>query len=258
MSFSDLTEVRPLEIHDSEVESRRFGYRLARCTVAIASSTTPIDISQAIEAHGAEVTIIRYPAERAAWFARMTEHLSNHVVIYADTLIYWELKVGSGKPLETVPDVRTTTPSDLGTIGDLASRIFAGYVNHYSANPLLSAQAASDGYTQWAMTTHLQDAILLLEAATPVGLATFELTPEYLEILLAGVVPSVQGRGLYAHLLKGLESRARDAGLSRVVISTQVHNAKVQRAWARYGLEPLTSFNTIHAIRADVWASAHS
>nr|BFE86349.1 hypothetical protein GCM10020093_089500 [Planobispora longispora] len=69
------------------------------------------------------------------------------------------------------------------------------------------------------------------------------------EILLAGVVPAAQGRGLYTHLLGAVEERALGRGSAEVVISTQEHNTRVQRAWTRYGFQPSHAVVTVHAVR---------
>lgn len=82
------------------------------------------------------------------------------------------------------------------------------------------------------------------------GLATLEEDGPRTEILLAGVVSGSQGRGLYAHLLRAVEDRALARGAAEVVISTQGHNTRVQRAWARYGFEPVQTFLTVHLVRS--------
>lgn len=74
------------------------------------------------------------------------------------------------------------------------------------------------------------------------------------EILLAGVVPHAQGRGMYPHLLAAMEDWALDEGAEAVVISTQGHNTRVQRAWSRYGFEPVHSLVTAHLVRPELLA----
>ncbi|GAA4206591.1 hypothetical protein GCM10022252_68940 [Streptosporangium oxazolinicum] len=82
------------------------------------------------------------------------------------------------------------------------------------------------------------------------GLATFSDDDLRMEILLAGVNSRVRGRGLYAHLLAALERRALALGLREIVTSTQAHNTGGQRAWVRYGFEPVHAFLTVHLIRS--------
>jgi hypothetical protein len=47
-----------------------------------------------------------------------------------------------------------------------------------------------------------------------------------------------------------VEDQAADTGVSQVLISTQGHNVRVQRAWSRYGLEPVATFVTVHLVRS--------
>jgi ribosomal protein S18 acetylase RimI-like enzyme len=134
--------------------------------------------------------------------------------------------------------------------------VFADYANHYSANPLLSSEAAAAGYREWAMKTPLRDSLVLSVDGSPAGIATLDRTSDHVEILLAGVVPELRGRGMYPHLLQGVEDDAMSSDVERVVISTQAHNTVVQRAWARYGFVPLTTFITVHAVKRALWDAA--
>ena len=93
------------------------------------------------------------------------------------------------------------------------------------------------------------------------ALATVDQQQSWTEIELAGVVPAEQGRGRYGHLLAAVE----DASTSkRLVISTQGHNTGVQRAWARYGFEPVHTLLTVHLVTPGLlpmnvsWADAES
>ena len=95
--------------------------------------------------------------------------------------------------------------------------------------------------------------MVLEQAGTEaIGLATLAHTAGTTEILLAGIIRAARGRRRYAHLLAGVEEAARAHGAERLVISTQAHNAGVQRAWARYGFEPVGSVHTVHAVRRDL------
>jgi ribosomal protein S18 acetylase RimI-like enzyme len=137
---------------------------------------------------------------------------------------------------------------------------FAGYGNHYLANPLLDPAAALAGYQEWARLTvsaHPEDVLLLRRGGQVIGVATCHASPEddHLEILLAGLLPTAQGRGLYAHLLAGCATHARHRGLARLIISTQAHNVRVQRAWARAGLLPFGAVETVHCLHPGLLAA---
>ena len=66
------------------------------------------------------------------------------------------------------------------------------------------------------------------------------------------MISAAQGRGIYAHLLAEVERRAAERGAAEVVISTQGHNVRVQRVWARYGFEPVHAMLTVHLVRPEL------
>ena len=72
------------------------------------------------------------------------------------------------------------------------------------------------------------------------------------EILLAGLTSAAQGRGLYPLLLKAVGQQAMARGCPRVTISTQAHNIRVQRAWAKAGFRPFAAITTVHAMTPGV------
>jgi len=96
--------------------------------------------------------------------------------------------------------------------------------------------------------------LVLMEGGEPIGMATLELGAggDHLEILLAGLVPAAQGKRLYDGLLDGCQRVAIARGAVRVVISTQVHNVRVQRSWARLGLRPFAAIETVHLVERDL------
>jgi RimJ/RimL family protein N-acetyltransferase len=79
---------------------------------------------------------------------------------------------------------------------------------------------------------------------------------DHTEILLAGLVPAAQGRRLYGDLLLAVERAAGEAGRERLVISTQVQNVRVQRAWARFGMRPFAAVETVHLVRPELLRAA--
>ncbi len=136
-------------------------------------------------------------------------------------------------------------------MASLVSGIFAAYGSHYSANPLFGATEALAGYQEWALRSAAEGRCLALGTADAyLGLATLDERGPRTEILLAGVVPEVQGRGLYAHLLKGIEDGTLARGADEILISTQGHNTRVQKAWARYGFEPVRAVLTVHLVKS--------
>jgi N-acetylglutamate synthase-like GNAT family acetyltransferase len=119
------------------------------------------------------------------------------------------------------------------------------------------------GYQEWArssVSAHPDDVLLLRRGGEAIGVATCEASADrgHLEVLLAGLLPTAQGGGLYGQVMAGVASHARRLGLERVVISTQVHNVRVQRAWVRAGLRPFASVETVHCVRTGLLTALQS
>jgi GNAT superfamily N-acetyltransferase len=186
------------------------------------------------------------------WFAKLIT--LGRVALLADSLAYWRLAAGRGRRAEPQAELRVSPLADPDEIEALVLTIFADYESHYLANPLFDPRVMPAGYAQWARGSAAGSCLALRlevpgEEPRVVGLATVEDDGPRTEILLAGVVPALQGRGLYAHLLQGVEDHALSRDAAEVVISTQGHHTRVQRAWARYGFEPARTFLTVHLVR---------
>ncbi|MCB0386143.1 MAG: hypothetical protein KDD43_12185, partial [Bdellovibrionales bacterium] len=54
----------------------------------------------------------------------------------------------------------------------------------------------------------------------------------------------------YGRLLGGMIAEARQAGVRRVEISTQVHNVDVQRVWQKLGFRIFDTELTIHLYKS--------
>lgn len=260
MSWQSVVTGRAVQVRASELESRRFGRTFSRIEVPIGVEDPSAldDVRAALRESPADIVVLRYPAARVDWFARLLG--PDRDLITADALAYWRLVPGRGRRPNVDPDV-TVTPAgtlDGSLVDEVVRDVFAGYGNHYLANPLLSRDDALAGYVEWAQHSVGQDTAIVLRTAVEgiVGLATLAHVGETCEIELAGIRQRFQRRGLYAHLLAGCETTAAGLGASDLVISTQVHNANVQRAWARYGFEPVGALLTVHAVRRGLLPSA--
>ncbi len=247
-----------VELRASPLESRRFGVTISRVDVPLAvTDPDPVDtVLGLLRNDVSEVVVLRYPASRVAWFARLLA--ADRVLISADVLTYWQLTVGEGRAPEPDPSLvaRPAHGIDPELVEGLVTDIFRSYGSHYLADPLLDPRAALDGYAEWAQHSATEVPPVVLEEVRTgvVGLATLAHSAGTTEVLLAGIIREARGRDRYAHLLAGAEQAARDRGSERLVISTQAHNTGVQRAWARYGFEPVGSVHTVHAVRKDLLA----
>ncbi|MFC4057830.1 GNAT family N-acetyltransferase [Planomonospora corallina] len=253
-----------LRAEASPLESARFGCSVARLTVP-AGHGSLAPVREALLASDADVVVLRYPAENVGWFAHLAS--DGRVPLFAGSLVYWSLPAGRGRRPAPAGGLRTAALEEPETVSALVAGIFAEYGNHYAANPLFDGAAALSGYREWAAGAAEQGRCLALWAeggaesgaaagaagggrGEVLGLATVADDGPRTEILLAGMVPAARGRGLYAHLLRAVEDRALGRGAAEVVISTQEHNTRVQRAWARYGFRPSHAVLTVHMVRS--------
>lgn len=247
MSWYEAVEAAELVSRPSAYESDRFGVSVDRVSVSAAAKVSVEEVLDAVAASDADVVVLRYPAREVGWFARLMT--GDRAVLLADGLVYWSLPVGGGRRPEPVPELVTAIETDLDdeVVGAVVADIFGDYGNHYCANPLFDKALALAGYQQWARRSIAAAGAVTLRGPGEglVGLATVDHAGHVTEIELAGIVPAEQGRGRYRHLLAAAEDAATG---DRLVISTQTHNTGVQRAWSRYGFEPVHSLLTVHLL----------
>ncbi|HMR48923.1 MAG TPA: GNAT family N-acetyltransferase [Arachnia sp.] len=253
-----------VEHRDSPAESARFGCRIARVVVGADAQPGPAletELRRQLETSDADLLICRWPGAYTQLSAAALD--SGRVVLPADMLVYWEV------PAARLAEIATAPAEGLGTLipeeaTDAAARLleevitdsFRGYGNHYAANPRLDDDLALLGYVEWALRAFAQspgNVVLLLQGDTPVGAATLTRDGNDLEIELAGLVAAHQAKGWYAHLLKAVGRHALSLCCTRVIISTQAHNVRVQRAWARAGFTPFGTVTTVHAMTPEYW-----
>ncbi len=255
-------------VDHSPLESTRFGLRIGRCTLAGA-----VDVGAlAAASDGFDVVVLRYPAD-ALDVPFALASVPGHRTVPADHLCVWEWR-GTEPPVVELPpgwtvarssalveaadDVDDVDGVDVVEIVDVVRDSFAGYPNHYRANPLLDRDAALDGYCEWAgmLVEGDHDAATVLRdpAGKAVGIALVDWTTDPPDIRLAGMRSSVQGRGLYRVLLGHVIGQELERGGDGVQISTQSHNTKVMRAWASIGFVPVRTIATVHLVRDELVA----
>lgn len=263
MAWADL--VRPgVAAHTSDAETARFGVGVDRVTLGTPDpGRHGAEFARAVRESTAQVVVARWPAGWPGGAAALAR--SGRTVLPAGALSYWG--AGTGRILERCPSdpalravTHTGGSADPGAaavvevVEGLVADSFAGYGNHYSVNPLLDPDAALAGYLEWARGSLRagDGAVVVLHPAAageaPVGLATLAVAADHVEVLLAGMARHAQGRGWYSMLMHHVARAAEERGVGEVVISTQVHNVRVQRAWVRAGLRPFAAVETAHAL----------
>lgn len=237
-----------MKIVSSRVESERFGVKVGRVVIDAHDDAPASD-----EFAGFDITFVRTPADNWA-IAYQLALLSDHAGFVADHLCYWRWTCDRMIAVEGPPpgwSVRLDPSAD--QVESVVRRSFDGYLNHYSANPLLADVSVVDAYAEWAQTLMREPgasaALLADDSGEPVAVAVIDWTGAVPDIRLAGVAPDHQRRGLYPVLLERVMLMARDRGETALEISTQSHNVAVMRAWTRLGFEPHRTLATYHVVR---------
>lgn len=240
-----------VRVRPSDAESARFGRSVVRVDVGRSEAS---DVARALAEAQADVLIVRFDARRRD-IARIVA-ATDRVVLPAGTLTYWEREAGPLKSFQRDPSLQVLSIDVLGeesrsVVESIIRDSFAAYPNHYAVNPFFAPELAEAGYVEWALsrigdeTGHV---LVLTDSDEPIGVATLTDLGDEVEIELAGLVARAQGRGAYGALLEACAELAWDLGRSRLVISTQVDNVRVQRAWVRCGFKPFTAVETVHLV----------
>ena len=238
-------------VHDSEVESDRFGLRIGRVRVEADVDVAELEAACA----GYDVVILRCRADAIDLPFRLLG-LREFRAVTADHLGVWRWDVAE-VPTVPLPEGWTVGPSTDAAIVEQVVRVtFAGYRNHYRANPLFDPQAALDGYVDWALSVldRSDDSCTVLwdDTGDAVGVALVDWSDEIPDVELAGIRPRAQGQGRYGALMAAVMRLTRDRSRPALTISTQSHNVNVMRAWARLGFLPVDTLTTMHLVRRDL------
>lgn len=239
-------------LRDSEVESRRFGLRIARGVVG--DSVKPDQIRSDIDALRPDIAIFRCAAGETGQIAALVA--AGLAPLHADTLVYHRIALGepsAGDSSNRDAAIDPARNEDEQALAAIVRRSFHGYRNHYHANPKLPADAILEGYVEWALDYAIrpvdgQQTWVYRADGEARGFATCRLEPDRskVEIVLNATDPAWAGRGFYSTLLRFLIAHYRRAGFTALVISTQVWNYGVQRVWARAGLVIDHAWDTYH------------
>jgi GNAT superfamily N-acetyltransferase len=261
MTRNDVTDAPPLRTRVSALESARFGLSVERLTVPAEQGASFSAVREAVLASDADVIVLRYPAEHVDWFARLMG--LGRAALAAGSLVYWRLIPGQGRwpePLEDLELVEQVSP-EVATA--LISQVFVAYGNHYAANPLFDPDKAAEGYLEWMEGSATRGNCLGFRERDGqdreprfLGVIAMEQEGARAEPTIGGVVPEARGRGLYAHLLRAAEGWALAHGSAELFVSTQEHNMRVQRVWARHGFQPSHAVLTVHLIRGGLLSTS--
>jgi GNAT superfamily N-acetyltransferase len=231
----------------SPLDEARFGVRAAR-----ASTVRTEDLAELLafcRRERVRFLIARCPAADLA-AARAMEAAG---FFLTDTLVYWTRDLSLpmlGAMSE--PMVRAVRPGEEAAVEAVASEAFRGYFGHYHADPRLDRKACDDTYASWARRSctrrEVAEEVLVAEDQSRIlGFLTLRRnSPEEAEIVLNGVLPSAQRRGIYRSLVLEAMRWALARGCRTLLVSTQLVNIPVQKAWACLGFTLTAAWYTFH------------
>ncbi len=238
----------PIELN--ELETQRFGITAAKVTDASA----PLDrINARAAALGVDMLSIRLPVEDLAHI----HALEADGFRLMDTLVYYRIPLappGPGPdPQEAGPiRLRRAVPEDCDGVGAVAEVSFEGYIGHYHTDPKLSNDAADAAYVDWARRSiaacvPMSPVVVAEDDEGIVGFMSNRiLEGDVGEIVLSAVHTRGQGHGLYGRLVDWALADMQQQGCVEGIVSTQLNNVAVQRAWAKRGLRLANSYYTLH------------
>jgi GNAT superfamily N-acetyltransferase len=231
----------------SEVDSERFGVRVARANVVSENFPRVMDFCSA---ERIDLLIARCPTSELDTVHKM----ESAGFSLMDTLVYYGFDLLRGAIPEDSPRalVRKILPEDQAQVERVAAAAFHGYYGHYHADPRLDQGKCDQGYVAWAVRSctlrNVATEVLIAERENRiVGFATLRLnSKEEGEGVLFGVAPEAQGAGIYrSFMVSGLQW-CKQQQVKRMIVSTQVTNVAVQKVWCRLGFEPGYSYYTLH------------
>ena len=243
-------ELQSDEIHFgiAAVETQRFGFPVlnVQCGVEVFENFDSIGATLTEQDYG--LAVVRYPSNIetiGSLLASLDLKLTS-----TDSTVYWS----SSKEATFTAATSRVDIQQVGAdrLSDLLRTIFwsfDGYRSHWHYNPRTNHLQMAEAYSEWVTNfIDRQDIYCYVICVDNdlAGMAMVQSSGEIAEILLAGIVPNYQSHGLYQNLISHVEHDLRQKSVKQIVISTQSQNIRVQKSWARYGLVPQMSVQTIH------------
>ncbi|MFE0502226.1 GNAT family N-acetyltransferase [Lysobacter soli] len=207
---------------------------------------------QEIESSQADLVIFRAPAGETTLATAL--QCRGHVVIHADTLVYYSIDLRELDCSHAESQVQLATEEHREAIAGIATSGFANYRAHYAANPLLPKDLILSGYVEWSLSrlqseSQSSQTWVVSDEGTVAGFATCDVAESSVEIVLNAVHPDFERRGLYGKLLRHIQHHYAQQSVKELLISTQIWNYTVQRQWARAGLRLFKAYDTYHVDR---------
>ncbi|MCD9098589.1 GNAT family N-acetyltransferase [Luteimonas fraxinea] len=242
----------------SPLESERFGLRIGRATFNNAAVDLPA-FREELSTSSYDFIVVRVPAGLHDVVQDL--RVQGLEPVHADTLVYYERDLGndfSNVNHDEPTQVRygLAEPDDIDAVSAIAAASFSDYRSHYHAAPEFGHSDILAGYIEWAAgflirpTPESSTYVARAPSGEVVGfygcITGEEDGVRSIEIVLNAILPGHQGAGVYRGGLSSIMRDASDRGVDRLLISTQVWNYRVQKAWAACGLRLFRAYDTYH------------
>ena len=234
----------------STAESNRFGLRVFRGGEAAALLGK--ELPAALWRERADIAILRLPSTMMRYVAQLGQLGLPYCVV--DGHLTFAHDLTANLPLPRGQEDLVFTPITLSQADDLDRLVdasFDGYLNQYSANPILCDLDWKAGYKEWARTVICpgppqRRGWIISRNGAPVGFGTFIVECCDVRSMLYGILPSARGAGLYRSMFLHFAAMFQAEGFSTFYNSTQLDNLASQKVWADAGSRVHGSAVTVH------------
>ena len=236
----------PVEL--SKLDEERFGIRSARAKRVTAENLP--EILDYCKTNQVVFLIARCPANDF----RTVHAMEQAGFLLMDALVYvsWNIDKSPLPENQPIALIRKMKSNEESEVAWIAQESFKDYFGHYHADPRLDPQTCTEAYVSWAKRScidpEVADCVLVAELDNKlVGFLAIRMnTPIQGELVLGGVVPEAQGRGIYkSYIIEGMRW-CKGQGANEVLASTQIVNIAVQKVLARLGFEAKEAYYTFH------------
>lgn len=255
--YKDFLRSQSLQYRSSQVETARFGLAVGRLLVPFTCELSDQSIFRLTVNNPYELLIVRYPSSRAELTSQLLAELT-HRAINAGPLVYYSWNISSLEAKVRVEPLHGFEQLyEECFISDLITRTFESYSNHYYANPKLREFDLATAYEEWARNMMSDDRSRTFVVKSKAdnryvgfAIAHVDLESQTAEIMLNGIEPESQRRGLYSALLQNAANQlSRSDGIRTLYISSQLTNKAVISAWQTVGMQYQFTVETFHVMR---------
>lgn len=239
-----------MNIEISDLDTKRFNIPVAKVTDITKLKLT--EVNNYCKKHEIQLLIARISTNDISFAQKMES--DNYKIM--DTIVYYKFNYTKKDPPHFAPydSIKNISgnQSYACKVSEIAQQSFFGYFGHYHADNNLEKSVCDELYVDWARRSCLDikvaDAVLAkFDNDIITGFVTLKIISDNTgELILSGVSPSFQKRGVYQTLIYSGMEWLNNKGLNNIILSTQINNIAVQKVWARLGFEMDHSFYTFH------------